>query len=106
MFETTSYASKFIVKANDAKQLTTKTKVAKFVIKKLVIAKFVIAKFVIAKYIAQKFIIVKHIAQKSFAIIVRLLNNIYNNIIFNTKNLFRNRTTFIFILMFNSYNIS
>lgn len=47
--------SKFIVKANNAKQLTTKIKIAKFIVARFRIAKFVIVKFVVTKYIAQKF---------------------------------------------------
>ncbi len=101
IFKAIFYILKSIAKTNNAKQSTTKTKIAKFVIKKLVIAKSTIA-----KYIAQKSIVAKYIIQKSFAIIVQLLNNIYNNIIFNIKNLFYSRTTFIFTLIFNSYNTS
>jgi len=89
ILEAIFYILKFIARANNAKQSIAKTKIAKFVIKKLVIAKSIIAKY---------------ITQKSFIIIARLLNNIYNNIIFNTKNLFRNRTTFIFTLIFSNYN--
>jgi len=79
MLETTSRASKSISKTNNANQFATKTKIARSKIAKSIIEKFAIAKFVVAKYIAQK----------SFAIIAQLSNNFYNNIIFNTKNLFR-----------------
>ena len=82
ILKTIFYILKFIVRANNVKQFITKNKIAKFAI-----TKFAIIKFVIIKFVATKFIVAKYTTQKSFIIIVRLLNNFYNNIIFNTKNL-------------------
>jgi len=65
MLEAISYASKFTIKTNNAKQITTKLIIAKFII-----AKFVVAKLIIAKLIIAKLIIAKHTMQKSFTIIV------------------------------------
>ncbi len=87
ILKTIFYILKFIVRANNVKQFITKNKIAKFAITKFAITKFAIIKFVIIKFVATKFIVAKYTTQKSFIIIVRLLNNFYNNIIFNTKNL-------------------